>query len=244
MLNSVHLAVETVRRRRWYVFTSLAIFLAGGLFSFFIMRAVPSTRGVFVPPQFENAFEQWKTGSFEDRDADSALGMTGFYASNNPRVAVFTGAVAAATFGLGSFYLVWQNGALMGVLLHEVQPYGRMGYVLGSILPHGVPEISGLILSGSAGFVMGAALIAPGRRRRGDALKHAGRDAIVLLATGVTLMFIAAPIEGFFSFSPSIPLPVKITVGLIELVVWIAFWSFFGKPEVENLPISEAAQLR
>lgn len=231
--NSIQVAVDTVRRRRWFVASSLAIFLAGGLFSFFIMKAVPSTRGIFVPKQFENAFDHWKTGSFEERNADEAFGMTGFYASNNPRVAVFTGAAAAATFGLGSFYFVWQNGAIMGVLLHEVQPYGRIGYVVGSILPHGVPEISGLILSGAAGFVMGAALIAPGRRRRGDALRAAGKDAIVLLATGVALMFVAAPIEGFFSFSPSVPLPVKIAVGVVELVIWLTFWTYYGRGDAE-----------
>jgi uncharacterized membrane protein SpoIIM required for sporulation len=112
-----------------------------------------------------------------------------------------------------------------------VNTVGNLDFLVSSIIPHGVPEISGLWISCSAGLLLGWALINPGRRSRGEALKAVGKDAIVLLAISVVLMFIAAPIEGFFSFNPRIPGAVKVTVAVLEAIGWLAFWSFFGRDE-------------
>ena len=79
------------------------------------------------------------------------------------------------------------------------------------------------------GLLFGWALIFPGRFSRGDSLREVGPDALTLLATSVILMFIAAPIEGFFSFNPNIPDWVKASVGGVEVVIWALFWSQFGK---------------
>jgi uncharacterized membrane protein SpoIIM required for sporulation len=230
---AISTSANTVRRCRWFLLASFTVFIAGLFFAFFVIDYSPDVRAIMVPPMFKKSFESWERGDTPDRSAGDSAAATSFYASNNPRVAVVTGAVAASTFGIGSFLMVWQNGAIMGTLLHEVRPYGRVGFVLTSVSPHSVPEISGLLISGAAGFVMGWALINPGRRKRGDALKAAGKDAIVLLATGVTLMFIAAPIEGFFSFNPHVPGGVKLAVAGVELLAWGAFWTFHGRtPEL------------
>ena len=81
---------------------------------------------------------------------------------------------------------------------------------------------------------MGWALINPGRKRRGEALKDAGRDAITLLCVGVVLMFIAAPIDGFFSFNPNVPSAAKVAVIVVEIIFWSFFWVGFGKSPEER----------
>jgi len=197
------------------------------------MEFVPDTRDYFVPPQAKTLFESWKEGEFEERGGSESLGMTGFYAINNPLVSILTGSIAASTFGIFTAERMYENGALLGALSYEMNTVGKLGFLWASVLPHGVPELSGIVMAGAAGFVMGWALINPGRRKRGEALRDAGRDAVVLLGTGVILMFIAAPIEGFFSFNPSVPTFVKVVVIVIELVFWGLFWSGFGKSEAE-----------
>ena len=154
-------------------------------------------------------------------------------------VSILSGAVAAATFGVGTAERLYSNGAILGALAYEMNTVGKVGFLFASILPHGVPELSGIIMAGAGGFVMGWALINPGRRKRGEALKAAGKDAIVLLCTAVVLMFIAAPIEGFFSFNPHVPSAAKVVVILVELVFWGIFWTGFGRKN-EDLPQSEA----
>ncbi len=230
---SILTAARTIRKCRWFLLLSLVIFVSGGVFSYFVMDVVPTTRDILVPPQERDQFKSWQKGNFEGRTPAESTMMTGVYATNNPRVAIISGASAAGTFGVGTLFFEWQNGAIMGSLAHELRDYGKLDFLFSSIAPHGVPEISGLIISGAAGFVMGWALINPGRRRRADALKAAGKDAIVLLSTGVCMMFIAAPIEGFFSFNPSVPGALKVTVAATEVCAWAAFWIFYDREDSE-----------
>ena len=189
----------------------------------------PQTRAIFVPKQWEGAFEQWKKNDTTERGAGEAFMMTGFYMSNNPMAAIMTGAMSASTFGLGTAAALFQNGALIGALAHELRPVNRIPHLFIWVSPHGVTEISGLLVASGAGFVMAYALINPGRRRRGEALRVAGKDAIVLLATGTCMMFIAAPIEGFFSFNPRVPDGAKIAFAIMSAIAWSLFWTQIGK---------------
>ncbi|AIE84725.1 stage II sporulation protein M [Fimbriimonas ginsengisoli] len=229
----VALAAQTVRRRKWFVLTSAAIFFGSAFFSFFLLSAFPDTRDVLIPPGVEKLFGGWKKGEFEERSTSTSFIMTGFYANNNPRVAVIAGAVGAGTFGVASVYMVFENGAMLGSLAHEVNEVGNLDFLVSSVAPHGVPELSGAIVGGSAGLLLGWALINPGRRSRSAALKAVGRDAIVLLATSVILMFIAAPIEGFFSFNPRVPGAAKVLVAVVSLAAWLVFWSRYGRTAEE-----------
>jgi uncharacterized membrane protein SpoIIM required for sporulation len=228
------LAAQTVRRRKWFVITSVLLFFGSAFFSYFVLTAYPDTRDVLIPPPVEKLFGGWKEGRFEERGASESFAMTGFYAQNNPRVAIIAGAVGAGTFGILSVYMVFENGAMLGSLAHEVGTVGKLDFLVSSVAPHGVPELSGAIIGGAAGLLLGWALINPGRRSRSQALRAVGKDAIVLLATSVMLMFIAAPIEGFFSFNPKVPGAAKVIVAVVSLAGWLAFWGYFGLSEEER----------
>ncbi len=238
LYEAVATAAQTMRRNRWFVLTSALIFFGSAVFVYNIMNWAPATRSVLIPSGMEHVFDAWKSGKFEARTGSQSGMMAGFYASNNPRTAIITGAVGAGSFGLVSVFLLFQNGAILGSLAHEVAPLGKLGFLLSSISPHGVPELSGIVVAGSTGLLLGAAVINPGRRRRSDALKAVGRDAIVMLSTSVILMFIAAPIEAFFSFQPAVPQWVKVVVAVISACAWATFWVFFGREEMPTPPES------
>jgi hypothetical protein len=49
-------------------------------------------------------------------------------------------------------------------------------------------------------------------------------------------MYIAAPIEGFFSFNPRVPTVAKIAFIIASAAAWAMFWGFYGrKSEAESL---------
>lgn len=240
IVNALSTATQTIRRRRAFVFTAAAIFFGSWIFVFFVMGAVPQAKEILVGPQADKLFEGWKKGQFEQRSGSEDIAMNGMYASNNPRVAIVAGAVGAATFGVGSIYLLFQNGAMVGALSSEMNKVGKLDFLLSSIFPHGVPELSGAIVAGSAGLLLGWALINPGRRRRLDSLKSVGKDAVTLIVTSVFLMFIAAPIEAYFSFNPVVPGWLKTTVGAVSLVAWLTFWTSYGKSDEERMAIAPA----
>lgn len=222
-------AARTFRKQFAAVVCAAAIFVGGGLFAFLLMQKVPATREHFVPHAFEPTFQSWKNGELPDRSHDESFAAWGMYAGNNPKVAAITAAVGAGSFGVATVLMDWQNGVILGSLASECQDTGRLGFLITSIIPHGIPEISGLIIASSAGLVLGWALICPGRRTRAESLAEAGKDGIVLMITGVCMMYVAAPIEGYFSFNPGIPGPVKLLVALFEIGFWAYFWSSVGK---------------
>ena len=191
----------------------------------------PDLRQYVISSDMEELFTHWKRGEFEDRTAGEHAVMSGFYASNNPRVAVSMAAIGASTFGLGSFYMLFSNGIMVGALGADMASVGKLGFLATRLAPHGASELSGMIVSGASGYSLGWALIAPGRRRRLDSLREKGKDALVLLAMGILMMYIAAPFEGFFSFNPNIPQAVKGVVGLLVFSGWCAYWGLYARNE-------------
>lgn len=228
-------AVRTVRRRRWFILASALFFVVTGLFLFGVLSARPDLRQqVIVDTGFADVFKDWTSGQLPERTSGQSIAAWGMYASHNPLVAIVSGSIAASTFGIGTVYMLMQNGVLLGALSYEMMRVHKLGFLYQSIMPHGVPELSGLIISGAAGLCMGWALINPGRKRRGEALLEAGKDAITLLATSVVMMLIAAPIEGFFSFNARIPGSLKLAVIVVEVLAWGFFWTNFAKEPPEE----------
>ncbi len=216
------------RALKAYTLAAALLFALGGVFSFTVLTTAPEHRSLFIPRDWEENFDAWKQGRFEERTGEEQAMMTGFYSSNNPRAAISTASVSLATFGVGSAYLLFMNGELIGALAAELNSVGKLSH-LATVLPHGVTEISGLILAGAAGLRFGWALIAPGRRRRGDSLREAGRDAVVAIAGSVLMMFMAAPIEGFVSFNPRVPIAIKLLIAAVTAMAWVLFWVGYGR---------------
>ncbi len=219
---------STVRRRKKAIWVSVAVFFMGVFFTAAVMRTRPDLENRFIDRKDPNV-QGWLDGSFEERDAEQAVAMHAFYSANNPRVAMVNAALSVSTLGLLTAYITWQNGASVGSLGTLMEENGNLSHLLISVSPHGASEITGAIISGGAGFAIGGALIAPGRRKRGDALRIAGKDAFVLIALSMVMMLIAAPFEAYFSFNPRIPDPLKVAVGCIVLAGWIAFFTGYRR---------------
>ncbi|CAN5429705.1 stage II sporulation protein M [soil metagenome] len=232
--NAVANAAQTFRRRKAFVFTSALIFFGAWFFAYGLIQAKPQARSLFVAPTMEGNFKEWKEGKFQEHGFTESVGANAMYASNNPQAAIFGASIGAGTFGIGSVYVLFTNGALIGALSHDMNSVGKLGFLLASIFPHGVTELSGIIISGSAGLLFASALLNPGRKRRGDALKAVGKDGLTLLATSVILMFMAAPIEAYFSFNPNVPIQAKVAFALISACAWATFWTFYAQEPHED----------
>jgi uncharacterized membrane protein SpoIIM required for sporulation len=230
--------VLTFRRNKAFFWASFALAFGSAIFAYAMIAYDHSNLHTFAGGMEEN-FSGWKEGKFEGRNLDESLAMSFFYASNNPTVSIIAGAIGAATMGLGSIGMMVQNGAIIGALAFEMNSVNKLYFLLSSIAPHGVPEISGIIFSGAGGLRLGWAILAPGLLTRGESLRRASRDAVTMIVTGVLLCFIAAPIEGFFSFNPAIPQGLKTAVAVAEVCMWTAFWSLYGKDVDPNDPLKE-----
>lgn len=233
---AVAIAARTFRRHSWAFALSFVLFFGSAFFTYGTMNARPDLREHFVPEALEPTFKQWKAGGFEKRASGENVAMTAFYAQNNPQIGVMTNALSVASFGTITGFILWNNGAVLGALANEMSSVGKLGFLLASVAPHGVSEVGGLLVTASGGFVIAWAVINPGRRRRSDAMKAAGKDALILMLTGLTMIVIAAPIEGFFSFNPTVPIWAKVAFALCAFAAWTAYFVGYGHVREPSTP--------
>jgi uncharacterized membrane protein SpoIIM required for sporulation len=137
-------------------------------------------------------------------------------------------ALKAFAFGtLGGFptlCLLFYNGLPLGGLAMQQHQHGRDLLFWSLILPHGIIELSAIIIAGGAGMLIGWAVIAPGRRTRRDAVTIAGRDALRLMLGTVPLFIVAGFTESFVTPS-ALPAPLKL--GYAALTA-LALTAYFG----------------
>jgi uncharacterized membrane protein SpoIIM required for sporulation len=140
--------------------------------------------------------------------------------TNNIQVSVLAYVLGALAVVPGAIIL-FENGAQLGVVAGLFLQRGEFWSVfLPYILPHGLLELTAITLAGGAGVRVGWALFSPGDRSRPQALGEEGRRSIVIVL-GTALAFLAAGlIEGFVTGAPAVPPALKVVVGV---VAWLAF---------------------
>ena len=135
-------------------------------------------------------------------------------------VAMGLGVLAGVPTVLSMLY----NGMMMGAFLSLHTRAGLGLEAWAWILPHGITEISAIILCGGVGLVLGKAVISPGLKTRGEALVEAGAEA-ARTAIGVAgMLVLAAFIEGFVRQSHLTTNERLIYAGLTALF-WIVYFA-------------------
>ena len=114
------------------------------------------------------------------------------------------------------------NGANIGLAGGLFTNAGQADKFWGLILPHGLLEISAVIVAGAAGLRIGWAIIDPGDRSRVDALTEEARRAGSVLIGLIVAFLLAALVEGFVTGRPR-PTSVRIGIGVL---VFVLFWGW------------------
>ncbi len=181
-----------------------------------------------VVAQYEAMYSPTAERIGRSHGASSQLSMLAFYIAHNVRIdfQCFAGGIA---FGLGSVFYLLFNGLQIGATAGHLTHIGYIETFWGFVAGHSAPELIGVVLSGAAGLKIGLALIAPGRRRRIDALKFAARDAVRLLYGAALLTFSAAFIESLWSPLRSLPFAVKIGTGIALWLILLCYFLFAGR---------------
>lgn len=158
--------------------------------------------------------------------------MASFIATNNIQVTflAFAGGVA---FGLGTVWVMINNGLQIGAIAALASVNGLGSDLLAFVSPHGGIELSVIFIAGGAGLRLGWALLRPGLLPRMQALAAAGQVAIRLMAGCVPLLLIAGTIEGFLSPS-GLPEYVRMLIGLGILVLFYAWLLLVGREPAQG----------
>ncbi len=172
--------------------------------------APAAVREAYVSDNFESYYSSQPAGEFAAK-----------VFVNNVRVAMLAFAAGILLCVVTAFILA-QNGALLGVAAGLFASVGESPKMWGLLLPHGVLELSAVVVAGAAGLRIGWTVIDPGDRRRADALIEEGRRSAAIVLGLILAFAVAGTIEGFVT-GRGVSTPLRVGLGL---TVGAAFWAY------------------
>jgi len=166
------------------------------------------TRAAYIDSEFE--------AYYSSQPAEQFSAQVFF---NNVQVAFYAFA-AGITLGLGTLFVLVFNGAnvgLAGGLFHHA---GQADVFWGLILPHGLLELSAIVVAGAAGLGLGWSIVAPGDQTRSTSLAEEGGRSVTIVLGLIPAFGLAALIEAFITPS-GLGTASRIAVGVLAAT---AFW--------------------
>jgi len=203
-----------------YVIASLLVSVAWGVLGAVLTSARPEFMRHFVGPQMIETMERhemWTKSIVTVAPMASSAIMT-----NNLTVSFVTFA-SGITFGLGTFFYLYVNGMMLGVIGAACHQYGMSLALWSFVAPHGSLELPAILIAGGAGFRLGHSMLFPGSLRWKDSVAQGGIEATRLVSGVIPMLVIAGSLEGFFSPSHA-AVWLKFTVGgllFALLMVWL-----------------------
>ncbi len=216
---------QLLKDYKTYIFLSTAFFALGILISLIMVLYNPENALLFLP---ENMVETIKNGQAGGGEWNYPL-MSSYIMVNNISVSL-RAFVFGITLGLGTIYVLFLNGAMLGGLTALIYIYGDPINYWSLILPHGVIELTAIFISGAAGLIIAKNILLPGEYTRKDAIIAGSKKAISLVIGVMLMLVIAGIIEGFFT-------PLNINSGLKLLfaaMTAIILAIYFSLPYIRN----------
>lgn len=181
----------------------------------------PAVAETYVNEDFENYYSSESATEFA-----STVFINNIYVS-------FLAFAAGILLCVGTVWVMVQNGILIGQAAGLFAASGELPKFFGLILPHGMLELSAIMIAGGSGLVLGWTVIAPGDRTRADALAEEGRRAVVIVLGLIGVFFAAALIEGFVTGSP-LSTAVRVGIGMASWLAFVLYIVVYGRRAERN----------
>ena len=207
------------RHYRVYL-AAVAVALLGAVFAYWAVLRNPEALYAWVPKEgFKESVEKWKSGTMKQ---DPLLEAASWYMTHNFQVGMISFA-SGLLGGIPTLSMMFDTGGMMGGMAALMTREKQHANFWPGILPHGIAELTALFICGTAGFLIGMALLFPGEQTRVDALKRAGLSAIKLVLGSIPLFIFAGVIEGMFSRLEGVSAPVRYAFSAVNGVIWYLY---------------------
>lgn len=229
---------QTFRRHARCFALSVAITIAGVLFGGGAVVFDPAAKEALMPfahlqgDPSERVAKEEARGDKERRQSKGQF--SAYLMTHNTRVSVLVLALGI-TWGVGSVILLFYNGVILGAVLADYLLAGEGVFLSGWLLPHGSVEIPAILIAGQAGLLLAGAMIGWGNRLSlRMRLRTIAPDLVTLIGGVACLLVWAGLVEAFLSqdHEPVIPYVVKISIGLVALILLTAFLWLGGRKGV------------
>jgi uncharacterized membrane protein SpoIIM required for sporulation len=206
------------RRTFYYTLTAFLVFIVAAVFA---GTACILDEGFAdrIAPRLKQSIAEHHNWTESVNNANP-LASTSIQTNNiNVTFYAFAGGLLA---GIGTLWVLTQNGLLLGMVLSLCFRY-RFWEIPIFISAHGVIELTAIFIAGGAGLLIAKALLMPGDLRRIDALVENGRLSIKLILGCIPMLLIAGLIEGFIS-PAHIPATFKFSISAMSAVLMTIYF--------------------
>ncbi len=221
-----------VRKARYFVAVAATAFLLPALvvgamiqFSPHYVTSVLSTAQI---QQIERMYSTTQSRIGRERSGASDIAAFGFYVYNNTQIGL-TVFATGVLFCLPSILTLGFNGLFISAIINHLSVIGLGTSVWSFVAGHSALELSAIVLSGTAGIMLGYALIHPGSLPRREALRRAGSSAVKIVLGAAFMFIVAAFIEAFWSSLQFVSPEIKYLVGACLWVLTLSYFLFAGR---------------
>jgi uncharacterized membrane protein SpoIIM required for sporulation len=212
---------QVFRRNLLFVAGATVLFVLGSLVGILLTLQDPDFELKVLGPHMVETIEKhqmWTHSIVSIKPIASSSIMT-----NNLSVA-FTTFALGITAGVGTVYMMFLNGLLMGVIATACASAGMSRSLWSFVAPHGALELPAIFIAGGAGLRIAFGLLFPGSLPRRQSLARAGSEAAALVLGTIPMLVVAGVIEGFVS-PTELAVPLKFALsGALLVLLFIYLW--------------------
>jgi len=147
---------------------------------------------------------------------------------NNIKVALMAFAYGLL-LGLGSLYILLQNGVMLGSFQFFFYEQGLLWESARTIWIHGTIEISVIIIAGCAGLVLGNGMLFPGTYTRLESFRRGVNRGLKILISTIPFFIIAGFLEGFVTRLTKMPDWLAIVIIASSLALILFYFVFYPR---------------
>lgn len=208
-----HVFPRVFRRQAPTIGVAVALFLGTTLLGFTLTVLVPGFSVVFLGHEAYKGLAEGKLWTEELTSTVPPSVTSSRIATNNLSVAL-TAWAGGALAGFLSLWILLINGLMLGSVVAVTLHYGMAPPLLEFIAAHGPLELTVIVVSAAGGLVLARGLVAADDRPRGEVLREAAREALVILGGCLPWLVVLAVVESLVSPDPQVPVAVKASLGL------------------------------
>jgi uncharacterized membrane protein SpoIIM required for sporulation len=238
-------ALWAARKPLLYAFVLFTLGISIGVFSDMyypeFARIVLSDGYVEMTEQFIKDGDPMQV--YKDRDQ---LEMFFMIAINNIQISL--GAfVLGILWGVGTAYVLLSNGIMFGAFMHFFFKRDLGTESVLTVMQHGTLELSMIVISGAAGFMIAKGILFPGTYTRLESMVMQARHAIKVMIPVFILLLYAAFIESFLTRYTELPNALRAFSIFLSAAIVLGYFVWypyhqnkkgvFNKIKEEEIPI-------
>ncbi|TCC27432.1 stage II sporulation protein M [Kribbella speibonae] len=205
--------------RRWWVTIGVLFYLVTAWAAWRVLAHPEVMDSIATPGQIKQLVEHDFESYYSENPAqDFAL-----------RVWINNATISAAVLALGillipSVFILWDNALNLGLSAGLMIGHDKGGLFFGLITPHGLLELTAVVVATAAGLRLGWSWVVPGPRTRMQSVAQTGRATVGMAIGLAAVLLVTGLIEAFVT--PFLPVAVRVTIGILaELAFFTYVWT-------------------